>query len=385
MQSNIEKLGEMDHSEGKEKVFEQVFNQNIIYKGSIWFILITIASVALIFFYKHTGSTLQALSGIKLKYVMICFMMVFTDLMLGSWRNHIFIRKLKPGLSHWVSFKANAANMFMGAVTPFHSGAGPGQLYVYNRYGVKLLDGFIVSLINMGATLLFMPLAGVFALLVMNNQLDSGLIPGLLKYGFTIFSTLLLGFLLAFWKPLWVGRGIKNMAKRLGNVFPGKREKFMRRAEDSYNNINKYQQICSMILREHPFLFPLSLLITTLLYLNKYCMQYVILLGLGIQADLVQIISIQVLIQFMIYFAPSPGGSGFAEAGIAVLFNKIVPPAFLSVFTLLQRSFLLFFPALLGAYVIISLLKKHTEDPKGEQSGNPKLIRGRYLNEEDNA
>jgi len=89
-------------------------------------------------------------------------------------------------------------------------------------------------------------------------------------------------------------------------------------------------------------------------------MQYVILLGLGIHSQLLEVISIQILIQFMIYFAPSPGGSGFAEASIAVLFSRIIPSAILPVFTLLQRSFLLFFPALIGAYLVISLLKTHT-------------------------
>lgn len=334
----------------------------MIYKGGLWFGLITIASVAVIFFYNHTGDTFTALSKIRLKYIVLCFVMVFVDLMLGSWRNHIFIRKLNPGLSHWVSFKANVANMFMGAVTPFHSGAGPAQLYVYNRHGVKLLDGFIVSLINMGATLLFMPLAGIAAIFMMDSQLESGMVLTLLKYGFSVFFLFLLAFLLAFWKPLAVGKVLLRLAAIIGKTWPSKKEKAEKWGNSSYANILKYQQICKKLLTEHPFLFPLALLITTLLYLNKYCMQYVILLGLGVQTELLQVISIQILIQFMIYFAPSPGGSGFAEAGIAVLFAQIVPASVLSVFTLLQRSFLLFFPALIGAYVVISLLKKHTSE-----------------------
>ncbi len=118
-------------------------------------------------------------------------------------------------------------------------------------------------------------------------------------------------------------------------------------------------------MRQHPFLFPLAILITILLYFNKYCMQYVILLGLGLHPDIVQVISIQILIQFMIYFAPSPGGSGFAEVGISVLFSKIVPVAVVPIFTLLQRSFLLFFPAIIGAVVVISRLRKHMQDVDG--------------------
>ncbi len=105
----------------------------------------------------------------------------------------------------------------------------------------------------------------------------------------------------------------------------------------------------------------MALIITTVLYLNKYVLQYVILLGLGVHADLIQVISIQILIQFMIYFAPSPGGSGFAEVSISVLFGKIVPAAIIPIFTLLQRSFLLFFPALTGAYFVIGLLRKQAQ------------------------
>lgn len=336
-----------------------VFNQKMIFKGAMWLGLLTIASVAAVFFYSRTGDTLKALSSIRLQYILICFAMVFIDLMLGSWRNHIFIRKLKPGLSQWVSFKANVTNMFMGAITPFHSGAGPGQLYVYSRYGVKVLNGFIVSLVTMGATLLFMPLAGLLAIWVMNNQLESGLIPILLKYGFGVFFTFLIVFMLAFWKPLWIGSVLIKIAVMISWLWPAQKNRVEKWAGNSYANILHYQQICKKLLSDNPLLFPLSLLITTLLYLNKYCMQYVILLGLGVHADLLQVISIQILIQFMIYFAPSPGGSGFAEAGIAMLFSQIVPTSILPVFTLLQRSFLLFFPALIGAFVILNLLKTH--------------------------
>ncbi|MCX2481504.1 flippase-like domain-containing protein [Pedobacter sp. MC2016-15] len=355
----------------KKETHTQMFNRKTILKGAIWLGLLTIASVAAVFFYSHTGDTIKALGSIKFKYILICFVMVFIDLILGGWRNHILIRKLKPGLSQWVSFKANTANMFMGAITPFHSGASPAQLYVYNRHGVKVLNGFIVSLITMGATLLFMPLAGLLAIWAMNNQLESGLILVLLKYGFGVFFTFLLAFMLAFWKPLWIGSLLMKITGLISRMWPARRNRIEKWADRSYMNILNYQRICKKLLNDHPLLFPLSLLITVLLYLNKYCMQYVILLGLGVHADLLQVISIQILIQFMIYFAPSPGGSGFAEAGIAMLFSQIVPTAILPVFTLLQRSFLMLFPAMIGAFVVLKLLKSHAGAVGGPDPSRP--------------
>ncbi|MBC7889360.1 MAG: flippase-like domain-containing protein [Ferruginibacter sp.] len=346
------------------KQLQPYFNKEFIIKHTLWFALISIATIAGIFFYNNTGDTFNALQHIKLKFILICLVMLFADLMMGSWRNHIYAQKLKPGLSHWVSFKANVVNMFMGAVTPAHGGAGPAQMYVYMRHGLSFSDAFAITLINFGATLIFMPLAGFTAILLMNPEYVGGIIPSLLKYTFTFFSIFLVAFLLAFWKPVWVGVIIKKIAVGLSKIFPGRRPGLMGWAERSEKNIAEYQQTCSIILKKNPLLFPLSIIITIVMYLNKYCMQYVILLGLGVQADLLQVISIQVLIQFMIYFIPTPGGSGFAEISISVLFGKIVPAGILSLFTLLQRSFLLFFPAMLGAYFLLKFLHKQAMEKK---------------------
>lgn len=353
-------MTEQDVIKEEKQEVNKVFNKGIIIKGMVWFALITVITIAGIFFYTNTGNTLNALTHISYKYIAICFVMLAGDLTMGGWRNHIYIRKLNPDVSAWVSFRANVANMFMGAVTPAHGGAGPAQIYVYTSAGVSFIDSFAINLINLGATLIFMPLAGFVAIMLMDTSEISGIIPAMLKYGFTFFLLFLIAFLLAFWKPLWMGALIKKLAAVLSRIFPKARVKLTKWAESSYIGINKYQQTCSVILTKNPSLFPMSLIITTCLYLNKYCLQYVILLGLGVHASLIQVISIQVLIQFMIYFAPSPGGSGFAEVGISVLFGRIVPSALLPIFTLLQRSFLLFFPALIGAYVVINLLRKHT-------------------------
>ncbi|TFF38846.1 lysylphosphatidylglycerol synthase transmembrane domain-containing protein [Mucilaginibacter psychrotolerans] len=345
--------------EDKQEI-NKVFNKNVIIKGALWFALITVITIAGIFFYNNTGDTVKALQHISYKYIAICFVMLFVDLQLGSWRNHIYVRKLAPSVSHWVSFRANVANMFMGAVTPAHGGAGPAQIFVYTSNGVSFIDSFAISLINLGATLIFMPLAGFVAIMLMDTSSVSSFVPQMLKFGFTFFLLFLAAFILAFWKPLWVGMIIKKIANGLSKVFPKRKEKLSHWAEHSFASISKYQQTCSVIIRQHPFLFPLSLLITTLLYLNKYCLQWVILMGLGVNANLVQVIAFQVIIQFGIYFAPSPGGSGFAEVLISKLFGTIIPATLLPIFTLLQRSFLLFFPAMVGAYVVINLLRKQT-------------------------
>jgi uncharacterized protein (TIRG00374 family) len=334
------------------------FKKHLIVKGALWFALITISGIAAVFFYNNTGQTLDALSQIRPGYILVCLGMLVIDLLLGGWRNHIFVRKIAPGISQRTSFKANAANMFMGAITPGHSGAGPAQIYIYMRSGLDFISAFTISLINMAATLIFMPLAALAALLLVNHQFDGGIVPALLKYGFCFFSLSLFVFLLAFIKPHLAGNTIKKAAVILSLIVPRRKQRLQACAQKAYDHIARYRQTCRILLGKYPGLFPLSVVITTVLYLNKYFMQWIILSGLGIDTDPVQVMAVQVLIQFMIYFAPSPGGSGFAEIGIAVLFQSMVPSRVMPVFTLLQRAFLLFCPAIIGAFVVLGRLKK---------------------------
>ncbi len=334
------------------------FQRKTIIRGVFWFSLITVATMATVFLINNTGDTLNALKQIKPGFMVLCLAMLAVDLVLGALRNHIFIMKIDGSVPFRVSFRANVSNMFMGAVTPAHGGAGPAQLYIYASSGVKLVDAFAVSLINLGATLIFMPLSAFVAVLLIKQDVPDVVVLQLLQYGFTFFVLFLAAFVLMFFKPLVAGKLIKKLSLFLAARFPRNREKMIKWGEKSYDNIQHYQQTCKLLLQKNPLLFPLAVFITFLLYFNKYLMQYVILLGLGISADLVQVIAYQILIQFMIYFAPSPGGSGFAEAGIAALFSGAVPKAVLPLFTLLQRSFLLFFPAIIGAFIMMRQLNK---------------------------
>jgi uncharacterized protein (TIRG00374 family) len=200
---------------------------DLLVKRCLWFTLVTVLTITALFIYNRSGDTFRAIRHLNISYILICFALLFVDLMLGSWRNHLFIRKLKPGISHWVSFRANVANMFMGAVTPAHGGAGPAQIYVYMQAGVSFIDAFTVSLVNLGATLIFMPLAGLLAVFFMDDHLIHGIVPHLLRYGFGFFTLFLLGFLLSFWKPLWIGVFIHKLASFVAILWPKKKERLL--------------------------------------------------------------------------------------------------------------------------------------------------------------
>jgi hypothetical protein len=64
------------------------------------------------------------------------------------------------------------------------------------------------------------------------------------------------------------------------------------------------------------------------------------------------------VLYLLLYFAPSPGGSGIAEISLVALFSPFISEDYSGSITLLHRSFLIFIPALIGAYIVLKQISK---------------------------
>lgn len=75
--------------------------------------------------------------------------------------------------------------------------------------------------------------------------------------------------------------------------------------------------------------------------------------GLNINFSLLQVMGRMVLLNLVLYFSPTPGGSGIAEAGFVVLFSNILPNGLDGIMAVLWRFTAEYLPFLLGAFVSV--------------------------------
>ena len=75
--------------------------------------------------------------------------------------------------------------------------------------------------------------------------------------------------------------------------------------------------------------------------------------GMSIDYNLTQVMGRMVLINLILYFSPTPGGSGIAEAGFVMLFSNLLPNGLAGVMAVLWRFTAEYLPFLLGAFVSI--------------------------------
>jgi uncharacterized protein (TIRG00374 family) len=85
---------------------------------------------------------------------------------------------------------------------------------------------------------------------------------------------------------------------------------------------------------------------------NKLLAGYVALRAVGIEAHFVDVLLVQTLITFLLYFAPTPGASGIAEIlSTAVMSSVYLPRELGPLYTLIWRAILSYYTLAFGFFV----------------------------------
>lgn len=336
----------------------RVFNPKIIRRGVIAFVAITVVAFVGLYMYHDGTKNLEVWKTLHWKYLLFGLVFVFNDLYLGGLRNHIFLAETNPGISQMVSIKANLANIFMGAVTPTQSGGGPAQWYIFYKNGVSIPDMIGTSFYNLISTILFFPISGALAIYVLKDKVPHGFISQLTTIGFTVFLTLTIIIFIALFAQHVFNFIIRSISGLISKVKTSWGEKFGKLSERAIIKLDEYRARFVEIIKNKPQLMVYSFLLTIVLYFNKYACAYLFAVAFGLNVSLWSIVAVMAVNYLLLYFAPSPGGSGIAEVSITGMLAPFVTYAIAPSITLLHRSFMVFLPAIIGAFVILEQLNK---------------------------
>ena len=331
-------------------------NGRKIRKGLFIFIFLTVVSLTILFIRTHSESAVEAFRHYDTGFLFLTVILLILDILLGAFRNHIFMKRLGPGVEFMTSLRANLANTFAGAITPSQGGGGPAQFYVYHRKGASIGQAIFVAAFNYLSTLIVFISGAVLALFLLAGTYGSSL-TGIILLCFVIFfiEFVLLAFALA--RPELFAMVLGKFTDRFSDSFSRMGSRLRKITDRVTLEVDSFKDSSRFFFSSCKMMIPLSLALTLILYVNKYVIAYLVVRGLGISCDFMTVISIQAILMCIIYFSPSPGGSGIAELSIAALMSAVVPESMLGVYSLLQRLFLLYVPVILGSIVIFYELR----------------------------
>ncbi len=356
-------MSELENKERIEKL-DKILNAKYLRRGIFAFVFISLATLTGIFIYNKSGDVFGVLKSIDVRYILLGFVFMALDLFLGGLRNHIFSNSFAKGLTLMVAVKANMANMFLGAVTPSQTGGGLAHWYIFWKRGLKTPDFITLSFINFISTTIFFPLSGLMAMYILRDRMPDGFINYLVTFGFFIFSTLGTVIVVALIFPQVIGKIVSVLSVLVVKVRPSLESRLSGFGANATKSMVDYRKSIALFFTIRPWLLLFSLLITIVLYFNKYITAYFLLFAFNVEADFWTIVAIQAVVYLILYFAPTPGGSGIAELSISGLMAGILTKDTSALFILLYRSFLVYIPAVLGAFVMLSELPREKRKPE---------------------
>jgi uncharacterized protein (TIRG00374 family) len=334
-----------------------------IIKGFRLFVLLSLLGFATVFFLTTTGESLEALRSLRAELFLLALLLVMVDFLLGGLRIYVFFTKqILKKVSLFDCIKANLANIFVAAVTPSNTGGGPAQLYILNRRGVPLSGAISVSVINFFSSMFFFFITFLIVFFFTEEGMFAKGLTYLIRYSFLVFSLVSVTGVFLLIKPESLSFLFKIFSKIAGIIWKKDKIKQKEVAEKFEDHVVQFRFYLQHFFHKEKLILSVSFLLTIVLYFNKYCIAYVIVRGLGLNVDLMQVMYLQIIQHFILYFSPTPGASGIAEVSSVSLMSTIVPTGYLPVFAVLWRFFVTYLGVTCGGWITLRDLNQHFKE-----------------------
>ena len=328
--------------------------------GLTIFLAISTISAMVLFYLGADRGTWASLKRIRLEYGLLAGISMVVYWCLNGLRFQILVKGLGENMSFWDSFRAFVANLFLGAVTPFQTGGGPLQIYILNRAGVPLARAFSACLVGAMLTILSL-VSSTLVILLFKRDLGlnfgqfMGAIFGLVSLLFLLALAL---FILSIFRMEMIKRAIGKCLNFLTRQKSSITERVMR-------GLDQYSECMSIYAKSQKRTLVAAGLLTFASIATLCLVAPLILAGLNVQQAASQVFLIQFILNFIVYFSPTPGGSGIAEfSSYWMMASATSGQSMLEVYTLIWRFFTNFIGVGLGGLIVLTLFRREKHRAK---------------------
>jgi len=327
--------------------------------------------VGLLLYGNNLSLFLEAMLSLQWGWALLGVGLASLDWVGGGLRLWVITRHVYPKVTLQGSVVAGGLNTWGGFLTPTQTGGGPLMIYALKRYGVPLPEATISSLMTFVATVVFFAVAGPVALLLgAGHSLEQH---GILGRAFTLYDLfrLSLGGFIAIGLLMIALFAFPEVARRIGQRLVSwlerRRPRLASRVNEMREGVDRSHECLVAFFRGKGWAaLAAAVVLSSLAFANRLAAGYVVLRALDIQAHFVDVLLLQTLITFLLYFAPTPGGSGLAEVLSAAVMSIYVPRVLTPSYILLWRVITCYLTVAFGSFVFWRWLK----GAEGHADGN---------------
>jgi uncharacterized protein (TIRG00374 family) len=338
-------------------------------RGLQWFFIVSTLGVAAVLI--STGawqSTLDAFAQVRPGWMLVALVLASSDWLGGGLRIWLLARHVYPKTPFWGMVIAGGLTAWAAYLTPAQAGGGPTMILTMKRFGVPLPEAMTATAISFLTTVIFFAIAGPLAIVLGagTSLAGHGIGLGISLYGVFKASAAMFGvvgvvLLVALVFPALTSKLFHGVVSWLEKH---RGARWARRVEGLRAGIDRMSACTKLYFRTPSGLLQLVLGVVTsgLAHANRLLAGYVAMRALGLEANFFDVLVIQIIVSFLLYFAPTPGGAGAAEALSAAVMQLYVPLGMLAAYTIIWRFTMCYATVIFGTFVFYKLLHGRLED-----------------------
>jgi hypothetical protein len=280
----------------------------------------------------------------------------------GGLRLWVCARHVFPRPSLWGCILAGGMGAWAGYITPLNSGAGPMTMYTLRRYGVPLPVAVTSTFMSFVGTILFFAIAGPLAVAAGAGRSlgQHGNLLGLTLYDLFLGSlTIIAGIGLLMGIVIFFPQAVAGLIHRAAEAIGRRSQRVADRLERLRKGIDDAHDSVVAFNSPKGWLAVFwAVVLSGPSHANKLLAGYVALRALGIHAHFVDILLVQTLVMFLLYFAPTPGAAGIGEVLSAAVMSAYVPRELTPIYIIIWRLTLTYYTLGFGFLVFSSWVRK---------------------------
>ncbi len=317
--------------------------------GAQLFVACSLIGYFFLFQRSSIHESIHHLRSFDMRWFALALGLVMLDWVIAGTRIMIFARKVHSSIGFGASWRSCMVHVFLAGVTPSQTGGAAAQVYVLYAEGMRVIDSTVVLFVGGFITTVIVLMSGATYLLF-KPELLAPQLRTLAPVSFGVYVIILVAIILTLVYP----NGFKHVLRWLLSRIPKVRD--TRAVEKVEHTIDNYHELMAGFFLRGKLIFAAGLLLTALIYVNKFLIGWVVLRGLGLSADVGQVLYLQIIPLLIFYFSPTPGSSGLAEVSTMAAMAPVLPQSYQAAYVILWRFFTLIINMIIGSGVVMSYL-----------------------------
>lgn len=310
-------------------------------RGICMFILLFAVSLVIIY-YTIDLEALKTISTFNGESILLALL----ALGLGMYFDGLRLQRLVKIGGYKLSIKAVLrvifSNYFMAMLTPGASGGAVAQVLVLKSYNVPISRGTPIVLIRTVFSIMFLVLMLPIVFLYDAIEIPYITRDMLLLFSFlAVLATLLGTYIL---QTVYMRKFVFNLAQRFK----------AHKTKDWLAKLETLNQGLGLLYKKPTQSF-IVFIESGLSLLCLYCIAPALMFAFTTDVPVVTILDRMILLNLILYFAPTPGGSGIAEGLFIILFAPFVPSGTVGIIAVEWRVMAEYLPFFIGMYAVLTL------------------------------